>query len=245
MKKALLLLGLCCSLVSTAQIDSALTLPLVGVHIGGQMPYGDLSKRFGADLETGGTFMLKTRRNWIVGLEANYFFGRNVKENVITQLTNSDGFMLDNEGYPADIRITERGLCLNLSGGRLFKLASANPNSGVVVTVGAGYIQHKIKLYDAQQKIAAFKGNLARGYDRLTAGFCLNQFVGYLFLSENRFTNFYAGFDFYEGFTSSVRKLNYDTGLADTGRRLDLLVGFRFGWVLPLYKKRPNDFYYN
>jgi hypothetical protein len=109
---------------------------------------------------------------------------------------------------------------------------------------GAGVMQHRVKLYDAQQKVAAIKGHLGEGYDRLTIGFSLTQFVGYLFLSEYRLVNFYAGFEFYEGFTKSVRKFNYDTGMPDTAPRLDGLAGFRFGWILPLYKKKPDDFYY-
>ncbi|MGZ4090617.1 MAG: hypothetical protein ACXVNO_07845, partial [Bacteroidia bacterium] len=120
-----------------------------------------------------------------------------------------------------------------------------NPNSGLMVTVGGGYLQHKINLFDYQKKIAAVKGDLQYGYDRLTNGFSTSQFIGYMFLSDNRMLNLYFGFEFYQAFTKSVRKLNYDTGLADTQSRLDLLYGFRFGWILPLYKKTPNNFYYD
>jgi hypothetical protein len=49
----------------------------------------------------------------------------------------------------------------------------------------------------------------------------------------------------YEAYTISVRKVNYDTGLSDTKQNLDLINGFRLGWILPLYNKKPNDFYYN
>jgi hypothetical protein len=114
-----------------------------------------------------------------------------------------------------------------------------------MVHVGVGYLQHKVNLYDAQQKIAAIKGDLKHGFDRLTSGVSLSQFIGYLFLSESRFLNFYTGFEFYQAFTKSVRQLNYDTGLTDTKKRLDVITGFKFGWILPLYKKKPNDFYYN
>jgi hypothetical protein len=114
-----------------------------------------------------------------------------------------------------------------------------------MISIGGGYLQHKIKLYDAQQKIAAIKGDLVYGYDRLTSGFSLKQFVGYLFLSENRFVNFYAGIESYQAFTKSVRKFNYDTGLPDTDGRVDLLTGIRLGWILPLYKKKPNEYYTN
>jgi hypothetical protein len=233
------------SLGVKAQIDSAITVPLVGINFGGQLPMFDLSKRFGPNLRAGGSFLLKTKKNWVYGIECNYLFGKNVKEDVLTQLKTPEGFVTDNEGFPGDLRVTERGMTLHVIGGRVFKLASANPNSGLLVCVGVGALQHKINLYDGQRKIAAIKGDLVHGYDRLSAGVAFSQFIGYLFLSENRLLNFYFGFEFYQASTKSLRKLNYDTGLPDTQKRFDGLAGFRAGWILPLYKKTPNDFYYN
>lgn len=233
------------SFLGKAQIDSALALPLVGVYIGGEDPFGVLSKRFGPNLNAGGTFMYKTKKNWIYGFEINYMYSKNVKEDVLKGLKNPDGFMVDNAGYPADLRVTERGLGAHFLLGKVFKVLNANPNSGLMVTIGAGYLQHKINLYDAQQQIAAVKGDLKFGYDRLTAGFSISQFVGYLFLSENRLLNFYFGFESCQAFSKNIRRVNYDTGLPDNHLRLDALGGFRFGWILPLYKKKPNDFYYN
>ncbi|MBA2611269.1 MAG: hypothetical protein H0U95_04805 [Bacteroidetes bacterium] len=241
-----LMLFIFCSFFSFSQIDSAkIFVPLVGIHLGGHIPAGDLAQRFGPDLNLGGAFMLKTKRNWLFGVESNYFFGRNVRENVLTQLRNADGAIVDNEGFPADLRITERGVGIHLTGGKILNFLSPNPNSGLMLSVGAGYLHSKIKLYDAQQKIAAVKGDLAYGYDRLSGGISLTQFVGYMFISDNRLLNLYFGFEGYQAFTHSIRKLNYDTGLPDTKKRLDMLYGFRFGWILPLYKKKPNEFYYN
>lgn len=240
----LLLFGL-----SKGQIDSALALPIVGVHFGGQTPFFDLSNRFGPNLNAGGRFMYKTKKNWLFGFESSYMFGRNVKEDVLSQLKvdvgNNQMAVIDNQGYPADIRVSERGLSGVFMAGKVFKFLSANPNSGLMVNIGVGYLQHKIKLYDAQQQNASIKGNLAYGYDRLSNGISFNQFVGYLFLSENKLLNFYFGIEATQALTKSVRKLNYDTGLPDTKQRLDGLAGLRFGWILPLYKKKPNDFYYN
>jgi hypothetical protein len=217
---------------------------MVGVHLGGQLPGGDMADRFGPNLNGGLAFMFKTKRNWLVGVESNYMFGRNVKEDVISQLRSSTGAVIDNDGFPADLRVTERGLGIHAVFGRVFKFLSTNPNSGLMITVGGGYLQHKVNLYDANQRVAGVKGDLKYGYDRLSNGFSSSQFLGYLFLSENRLLNFYFGLEAYQGFTKSVRKLNYDTGLPDTQRRLDLLYGVRFGWILPLYK-RADQFYTN
>jgi hypothetical protein len=216
----------------------------VGIHVGGQLPFADMAERFGPDLTMGGSFLIKTGKNWVYGIEANYMYGRNVKEDVLKQMRTKEGNITDNDGYPADLRVTERGAGIHLLIGRVFPLASQNPNSGLLVNVGIGVMQHKIKLYDAQQRVAAVKGDLAHGYDRLSAGVSFTQFIGYLFLSENRLLNFYFGFESYQASTKSLRKFNYDTGLPDTRKRLDVLAGFRLGWILPLYRKKPNEFYF-
>ncbi len=241
----LLILAIFFSSFVKAQLDSCITVPLVGINFGGQLPFGDLAKRFGPNLRAGGSFLIKTKRNWIYGIDANYMFGRNVKEDVLTQLKTPEGNVIDNEGYAADIRVTERGLGAHLVFGRVFSFSKKNPNSGLVAWVGLGYFQSKIYLYDAQRRVAAVYGELKYGYDRLSVGLSVHQFIGYMYLSENRLLNFYVGFEGYQSFTKSLRKLNYDTGLPDTKKRLDGLAGLRVGWILPLYKRKPNDYYYN
>ncbi len=224
--------------------DSTFRILMVGVHFSGQLPQKDLAKRYGPNLSAGANFIWKTKHNILFGVEGSYFFGKNVREDVISSLKTEEGFVIDNEGYPADLRLTERGWNIYANVGKMFSKLGNNPNSGVFFTVGAGYMQHKVNLYDANKKVAAVKGDLKKGYDRLSGGFGLTQFVGYKYISNNRLANCYFGFEFYEGFTKSYRGFNYDTGIEDTQKRLDVLMGFRVGWILPLYK-RTKDFYYN
>ena len=187
--------------------DSCIRIIMMGFHASGQLPQYDLAKRYGPNLNAGASIIWKTKHNVLYSLEGSYFFGKNVREDVV------------------------------------FSKLGNNPNSGVFITVGIGWMQHKIKLYDANQKIAAVNGDLKKGYDRLSGGLGFSQFIGYKYISNNRLANCYAGFEFYEARTKSLRGFNYDTGLPDTQKRFDMLVGFRFGWILPLYK-RKKDFYY-
>jgi hypothetical protein len=230
--------------IANAQIDSAMAVPLVGINFGGQVPMADMAKRFGPNLRAGGSFLYKTKKNWLLGFEANYMFGKNVREDVVAPLKTTDGFVVDNEGYPADLRVTERGITVIGLLGKVIPIGGSNPNSGLMVCIGAGYMQHKANLYDAQQKIAAVKGDLKKGYDHLTGGFATHQFIGYLYLGENKLLNFYAGIECYQGYTHSLRKISYTTGLPDLANRFDLLTGLRVGWILPLYERKPNDSYY-
>ncbi len=234
----------CSSLLAQGVTDTTLNIPMVSVNFSGQKPYGDMADRFGENLSIGGSFLFKARRKWVLGVEGAYFFGKNVRENVLSQLKTNESFVIDNEGFPADLRVTERGFNAYVVVGKIFPKLGNNPNSGLIINFGFGYLQHKIKLYDAGQKIAAIKGDMVKGYDRLSGGFAMEQFIGYLFLSGNRLVNIIAGFEFHEAFTKSYRGFNYDTGLSDTKQRNDYLIGFRIGWVLPLYK-RTQDFYFN
>ena len=246
--KIYILLCLCLSLqlqtVAQSVKDSCFRILMVGIHFSGQLPKYDLANRFGPNLSAGASFSWKTKHNLLYSVEGSYFFGNNVKEDVVASMRNDKGKITDNEGYPADLRLTERGWNIYANVGYVISKLGNNPNSGVFFTIGGGWTQHKIKLYDANQKIAAVKGDLKKGYDRLSGGFGLTQFIGYKYISNNRLANCYFGFEFYEASTKSLREFNYDTGLPDTQKRFDVLMGFRFGWILPLYK-RTKDFYYN
>ncbi|MES2132867.1 MAG: hypothetical protein V4506_10970 [Bacteroidota bacterium] len=225
--------------------DSAFRIMMVSVHFSGQIPQKDMAKRYGPNLSAGGSYTWKTKHNVLFGTEVSYFFGRNIKEDPLKSLRVGDGSQVtDNEGYPADLRLTERGWNVYANAGYLFSKLGHNPNSGVFFTVGAGWMQHKIKFYDANKKVAAVYGNLKKGYDRLSGGFALSQYIGYQYLSNNRLANFNFGIEFYEGFTKSLRGFNYDTGLADTKQRLDIMMGFRIAWTLPLYKRLKDVYYY-
>jgi hypothetical protein len=46
-----------------------------------------------------------------------------------------------------------------------------------------------------------------------------------------------------EGFTQSRRSYDYDLMKQDTKKRLDILYGGKVAWILPLYKKAPQEFY--
>ena len=222
--------------------DSTFRIMMVNIHFSGQIPLLDMAKRYGPNLSAGGSYVWKTKHNVLFGAEVSYFFGRNINEDPLKSYRVGDGNQItDNEGYPADLRLTERGWNVYANAGYLFSKLGHNPNSGVFFTVGAGWMQHKIKFYDANKKVAAVYGDLKKGYDRLSGGFATSQFIGYQYLSNNRLANFNFGFEFYEGFTHSLRGYNYDTGLADTKQRLDVMIGFRIAWTLPLYR-RLKDF---
>ena len=106
-------------------------------------------------------------------------------------------------------------------------------------------MQHKIRIDDIGNLSPQLSTEMKKGYDRLTSGISATEFIGYLYLGNKRMLNFFGGFEFTQGFLKGKREWLYDLQKPGTDSRIDLLSGFRIGWILPLYKKSPNEFYYN
>lgn len=228
--------------------DSSLAFPYIQVHASFQMPGGDMAKRFGNNMSVGGACVYKFKSNFLVTIDGNYFFGKNVKENVLSQLevSYSGGtFVIDNEGYPADLRVNERGWNLTLNFGKIFYVGGKNKNRGIHYQIGGGYFQHKINLFDAQQRIAAIKSKWVKGYDRLNMGACLYQYLGYTYLSSNRYVNFTIGVEMYYAITKNVRYYDYPTASTDDRYYHNFLYGLKLGWILPVYRKIEGIFFYD
>jgi hypothetical protein len=244
--KCIVLLLLLVSFVKAQRLtDSCIKAPYMSINFSGYLPFGDMAERFGSCFAAGGTIGYKTKSNWLFSGELNYLFSRNVKEDVLTQLKNDKGNVTNNEGFPADVRVYQRGWVSVIDAGKLITINKRKPNTGILFALGGGMMYHKIKLYDAEQKIAALKGDLQKGYDRLSIGPALHQSIGFFYLSNNRLVNVHSSIECYQGFTKNVRGFNYDGTPVETKRRMDIVLGVKFAWVLPLYKRtQDNDYYY-
>lgn len=220
-----------------------------GQHFAG----GDLKNRFNGNLsvELGAEYMTE-KQNFIFGVNTSLQFGNSVLEDPLEPLrerTTSDefeGFILADDYGPAYIELRQRGLHSSLYVGKLFGLSSLNPRSGIRVTVGGGLLQHKIRIQeDPQAFVPQIAGDYKKGYDRLTNGFALSQFIGYQHLARNGRINFIIGVEAIQGFTQNRRDLNYDTITTDVESRFDVLYGFKVGWTLPLYiGANADEIYY-
>ncbi len=232
--------------------DSSLFFPMIKFSYAFQIPGGDLAKRFGHNSNVGLNFSIKTKKNWIYGANGSFFFGDRIKENGIldsmktsTSSGPNTGFIIDQNGHPATVRLFERGFTISLHVGKIFNVLAKNKNSGLIIYGGPIFIRHKIKIDDIGHQSPQLVKEYLKGYDRLTAGFGVNEFIGYVYLGNKRMLNFFCGFEFTQAFTKSQRSYDYDLMKADTEKRIDLLYGIRVGWILPIYKKTPQQFYYH
>ena len=131
-----------------------------------------------------------------------------------------------------------------IKAGKLIPVAGPNKNSGIIFNVGAGLLQHHIRIENKDNNTPPVLGDYKKGYDKLTNGLSAREFIGYQFLDNKGLINFYVGFEFYQAWTMCRRDYNFDTMQRDDTKRNDYLMGIRAGWILPVYKKAPNSYYY-
>jgi len=228
--------------------DTATNAPMIGLSYAFQLPEGNLKNRFGFNSSVGIHFLNKTKTNWIWGLDWTFTFSpqSQVKDtySLFDSINTANGNVVDANGEYATLLFYERGWTSSAKFGKLFPLSAHNKNSGICILTGLGYMQHKIRIEDKFNRAPQLTKEYRKGYDKLSSGFMLSQFVGYLFLGNNRLLNFYAGFELMAGFTQSRRTFNFDTMEQDTQKRLDIYYGPRIGFILPLYKRLPDEFYY-
>lgn len=226
--------------------DSTISFVMIGATVAYQLPGGDMADRFGNNFNTGGVFQWKSKTNWILGIEGDFLFAESVKENnILDKYLTPDGNIIDGQGSYAIVSLRERGLKAEIKAGKIFPVIGPNKNSGLMATLGIGYLQHKIKIETPGNPIPYLEGDYLKGYDRLSTGIELTEFLGYMNFSNRRLINFYAGIEMTQAFTKNRRQMNFDTGTSDNKSRTDLLFGIRIGWVFPIYKRIADQIYIN
>ena len=233
----------------TAQVnpgDSAVSAFIPNFTFTYQIPAGDMAAGFGSNANIGGGFFYKSKSNILLSVDFNYLFGNTIKNEteVLSMVLNSQGYITDGNGTYALYAVYERGYTLNARVGKILNLLSANPNSGIMIMGGIGYLSHFIKIDNQHQTAPQISGDYAKGYDHLRGGFSFNEFLGYYFMGDSRILNFYAGFEFYQGFTRSQRDYSFDMMKKDTKKYTDLFYGIKVGWMIPIYKRAPKTYYY-
>ena len=228
--------------------DSVIGTPMIGVHYGGNWTAADLAHRYGFMNHIGIMVGYKTNRNWFMGLDGNFMFGNQIKmSGLFDHLIDSYVHITDVNGDTAIVMVYSRGLNVNIAFGSVIPVLSPNENSGIFLHAGVGFLLHKLRVETQEQVVPQLELEYKKGYDRLTFGPNFHQFIGYSFMANGGFYNFYGGFYLQEGFTKNKRTIFFDQPdiPVSTSIRLDIQYGFKIGWMIPFYKRQPKDFYYD
>ncbi len=220
-----------------------LSIPFFGLSYSGQLPGGDFGKRFGFTNNVGINFGVKTAKNWQFEFEGCFLFGNKIKEDsIIDFIRTTEGYIIDKYGDAVAVYMYERGFTEMIMAGKLFPVVGKNMNSGIITKVGVGFMHHKIRVENQDYKVPALtKPNLVY-VDRLTMGVVVKQYIGYQNFSNNKRVNFHFGIEVTEGFTKGMR--DYQMGYGEYhDKRFEFLIGLRAGWIFPIYRKVPEEFY--
>lgn len=234
-------LNLCAQQESGSRPES---FPMISFTYGFYIPGGTMDDRFGENSAIGMGVHFKTAKNYLLGVEGSALFGRLVYEpGLLQNLLSENKEILDEQSRIAEILLFERGYTLSLNAGKVVPVKGFNSNSGILFKGGFGFMQHKIRIEHQNHRIPQLEGDYIKGYDRLSNGFFLNEFIGLFYMGNNGLANFFGGIDLYQGFTTGRRDLHFDTGKPGTDKRLDLLFGFKIGWNIPVYKRTATGYY--
>jgi hypothetical protein len=238
--------------------DSVIRAFIPNISYAFQLPGGDVAERYGFNSTVGVGAMIKTSKNFLFSIDANYIFGNKIHnaDTIMWMVETQSGHVIDGNGTYALYALYERGYSINFRIGKIFNVLNPNPNTGLLIMGGIGFLTHRMKIDNQHRTAPQISDDYAKGYDRLSGGIALNEFVGYFFMGKKRVANFYAGFEFYQAFTKSLRdrvfdQVTYDGSSGtykvvgkDNNSYLDLFFGIKLGWMLPIYKRAPDKYYY-
>jgi hypothetical protein len=210
--------------------------------LGGHLPAGDFADRFGLNGSLGAGAEFISSKNWIVGLEGAFIFGNKVKEDPLSILRTPSGDIIGNDRAIATTRYQERGMYLGASIGKM--LTFGEKRAGLRLSLGGGWAQHRIRIFDDTRTVVQIKGDYKKGYDRLCGGPALQQFIGWQHLGYGRDISWLIGFEFNQAFTHTLRDWDFTEMRKLEGNRLDLRFGVRIAWTLPFYTGNAEDIYY-
>ena len=206
----------------------------------------DLYKESTNLMGVGANLSLKTKSNWTIETGFNYYFAGKVKgtDSMFAMITNAAGLIMDGNGTAANIEVDTRGWSLRLEGGKIFPISKKMQNAGIHAKLGVGVLQRNVFIKNPDNLVACLTEEYKKGYDRLTLGVSLYQYIGYTHLSNIKYSCFYGGIEFYEIFSKRQRDYDFNLMGKDNRKFFDVLIGLKFGWIVPLYKKEYIDTYY-
>lgn len=213
------------------------------------IPGADMAARFSNSFRLGPALLYKTTSNWLFGAKFDFIFGKNVKEDSLminirdkyTTYSQNLYEFINNDGQRIGVPVYQRGYAVGLSAGRIFSKSKSHPDNGIMVLTSVGFMQHRINIFDKDKSVMQLRGQYLKGYDRLSNGLFVEQYIGYAYFSSNKLVNFTVGADIMAGFTQGRRDYLYDVMRPDNAKRLDILFGVRAGWFIPMFKRNSED----
>jgi len=226
--------------------DSSIFIPSLSIHYSYHLASGDIGKTYGNNHAVGTDFTVKLKNQFVLGLGFEYYFSEDVKneDSYFANIKTEKGFVIDGNGQYAEMFLYERGFNIQLFTGYQFDFWSKNPNSGPFVQAGVGFMQYRTQIKNTENTAPQVQGEYVKMYDRLSNGLSTTQYFGYRYMGSRNLWNFYIGVELTQGWTKNRRTYNADLPESESLNHFDFLTAIKLGWIIPFYKKTPQDYYY-
>lgn len=245
MKKFLIAILFILPLMLLSQKKDSVKILFFQPHYGAFFPGGDMADRFGFCNNVGAGLFYKNKNNFVFGTDFNFYFGNKIKnaDSLFNGVNTAEAFLIDGDGQFAALYLYERGFSFNLIAGKQLSVGKKH-YGGLNVLLSAGFLQHKIRIENPESTAPIASGEYKKLFDFLSNGISISQYVGYNYLGKKKVSNFSLGLEITEAFTQGRRDYLYPLKGPDNAKRLDLLFGLKFGWILPLFEKSDHTKYY-
>ena len=255
-KKGLLLLC-CCSLFlenlpaqhilqeQVSKTDSAALFVYTDVEFSYNFSLADLKKEFGNFMAVGAGVHVKTKSNWLLGFTFNYQFSGKVRQDVVDEMfqyimSPGTAYFISSSGLATEnVSVDYRGLNFILTAGKIIPVVKRFQNSGILLKVGLGVNQHYIFIKNPDNEVLQLNEDYRKGYDRLTLGYSLYEFIGYQHMTKKNLLCFFGGIEFQQTFSHRQRVWDFSLMKKDDRHFFEGLIGLKIGWIIPLYKHNP------
>ena len=209
-----------------------------------QIPINKLAIDFGTNSALGLSF-INNKSDFLLGLDANFMFGNNIKnDSLLQRIATEEGWLINASGELDTVLLYERGWNSHILLGKSFRF-SKKSLTGIYLYAGIGYIQHKIRLESNKTDLPQFEGDYIKGYDKFTNGLSTKLSVDYLYFSKQNSIKYNIGLEFINALTKNKRTYDFSTMQEyDNNLRIDQLIGMKFGIIIPINRNNEEKFYY-
>lgn len=221
--------------------DAVLIVPMYTA----QFPYGHMRDRFGFNSLFGLQIAYKMKKNWLISGEGSFLFGTRLRENyVLDNISTTTGQFVSQNNDLIRVKAQEQGFAFKVSVGKIIPFSEDYPDAGLLLMTGFGMLQHKIAINVRQSSLPQLDKTYRKGYDRMSNGPVLSQFIGGIFMQRRKFFSVYGGLQFDIGFTQGRRAFDFYSMQPLNDKRIDMFLGVKLGWVIPVFLHASDKEYY-
>ena len=238
--------------VRVSKVDSAGFFVYLNPNFTYNIVLADLKKSYGNNMSIGTDLGFKLKSNWSLDFGFKFYFGGGIDTQMFNQtfqhLMTETGYFITKKGTATSAiydGVEFRGLSFHLQAGKIIPVSQKHRNSGIWLKAGLGVTQHYMYIKNIDDdEVYSLKGDYKKGYDKLTLGFSLFQFVGYAHMSRKNLFCMYGGVEFMESFSKRQRDFDFSLMRKDDAKLFEVMIGIKVGWIIPLYRHDPNKVFY-